>query len=286
MAILTIGKILKEAGLDTSKRIKLVRHKDNRSELMIDGKVVNGNPYDWYINDRKSFIAYQSEQSEERFKNADYIVSFIGEDGTTARMVGVYRVLGLDKERMERVNNGHFFYQMEEVDGFDELNERVIIDWGKSAINWHQWLDKNDKEIIAIERKGIDWVCPDYDQIKLSFEQLQRIFRDEISVWKNKLSASNCIYVISDSKSGNLYVGSTYNREGIWGRWKDYAATGHGGDVELVKLLEADPEYAKKYFTWAILQVLPLGIQDEKAISIETLWKNKLGRTACALNRN
>lgn len=155
MAILTIGKILKEAGLDTSKRIKLVRHKDNRSELMIDGKVVNGNPYDWYINDRKSFIAYQSEQSEERFKNADYIVSFIGEDGTTARMVGVYRVLGLDKERMERVNNGHFFYQMEEVDGFDELNERVIIDWGKSAINWHQWLDKNDKEIIAIERKGI-----------------------------------------------------------------------------------------------------------------------------------
>lgn len=168
MAILTIGKILKEAGLDTSKRIKLVRHKDNRSELMIDGKVVNGNPYDWYINDRKSFIAYQSEQSEERFKNADYIVSFIGEDGTTARMVGVYRVLGLDKERMERVNNGHFFYQMEEVDGFDELNERVIIDWGKSAINWHQWLDKNDKEIIAIERKGIDWVCPDYDQIKLS----------------------------------------------------------------------------------------------------------------------
>lgn len=36
----------------------------------------------------------------------------------------------------------------------------------------------------------------------------------------------------------------------------------------------------------AILQVLPLGIQDEKAISIETLWKNKLGRTACALNRN
>lgn len=286
MAILTIGKILKEAGLDTSKRIKLVRHKDNRSELMIDGKVVNGNPYDWYINDRKSFIAYQSEQSEERFKNADYIVSFIGEDGTTARMVGVYRVLGLDKERMERVNNGHFFYQMEEVDGFDELNERVIIDWGKSAINWHQWLDKNDKEIIAIERKGIDWVCPDYDQIKLSFEQLQRIFRDEISVWKNKLSASNCIYVISDSKSGNLYVGSTYNREGIWGRWKDYAATGHGGDVELVKLLEAEPEYAKKYFTWAILQVLPLGIQDEKAISIETLWKNKLGRTACALNRN
>lgn len=57
--------------------------------------------------------------------------------------------------------------------------------------------------------------------------------------------------------------------------------------LTISKLLsEADPDYAKKYFTWAILQVLPLGIQDDKAIAVETLWKNKLGRTACALNRN
>ena len=286
MAILTISKLLNEAGLDTTKRIKLLRHKDNRKGLMIEGKPVDGNPYEWYIKDRQKFIAYQSEQSEALFKDVDYIVSFIGEEGTTARMVGVYRILGLDQERIDKVNNGHFYYKMAEVSGFEELNERVIIDWGKSTITWHQWLHKNDKEVVAIERKGIDWVCPDYEEIILSYEQLQRIFKDQISVWKNKLSSSSCIYVISDSKSGSLYVGSTYNREGIWGRWKDYASTGHGGDVELIKLLEADPEYAKKYFTWAILQVLPLGIQDEKAIHIETLWKNKLGRSACSLNKN
>lgn len=286
MAILTISKLLNEAGLDTTKRIKLLRHKDNRKGLMIEGKPVDGNPYEWYIKDRQKFIAYQSEQSEALFKDVAYIVSFIGEEGTTARMVGVYRILGLDQERIDKVNNGHFYYKMAEVSGFEELNERVIIDWGKSTITWHQWLHKNDKEVVAIERKGIDWVCPDYEEIILSYEQLQRIFKDQISVWKNKLSSSNCIYVISDSKSGSLYVGSTYNREGIWGRWKDYASTGHGGDVELIKLLEADPEYAKKYFTWAILQVLPLGIQDEKAIHIETLWKNKLGRSACSLNKN
>lgn len=286
MAILTISKLLNEAGLDTTKRIKLLRHKDNRKGLMIEGKPVDGNPYEWYIKDRQKYIAYQSEQSEALFKDVDYIVSFIGEEGTTARMVGVYRILGLDQERIDKVNNGHFYYKMAEVSGFEELNERVIIDWGKSTITWHQWLHKNDKEVVAIERKGIDWVCPDYEEIILSYEQLQRIFKDQISVWKNKLSSSNCIYVISDSKSGSLYVGSTYNREGIWGRWKDYASTGHGGDVELIKLLEADPEYAKKYFTWAILQVLPLGIQDEKAIHIETLWKNKLGRSACSLNKN
>ena len=161
MAILTISKLLSEAGLDITKKIKLVRHKDSRKEQLIEGEPVVGNPYEWYIKDRQKFINYQGEQSEDRFKDVDYIVSFIGEEGTTARMVGVYRILGLDEEKMKRIANGRFFYKMEEVKGFDELNERVIIDWGKSAITWHQWLHKNDKEIVAVERKGIDWGCPD-----------------------------------------------------------------------------------------------------------------------------
>ena len=157
MAILTITKLLKEVLPDLNvKKVKLVRHKDNRKELFIDGEPVKGNPYEWYINDREKFIAYQSEQSENRFKGVGHIVSFIGEEGTTARLVGVYKVLGIDDAKGKRINNGHLFYKMEEVPGFDEFNERVIIDWGKSAITWHQWLDKNDKEVIAIERKGID----------------------------------------------------------------------------------------------------------------------------------
>lgn len=86
--------------------------------------------------------------------------------------------------------------------------------------------------------------------------------------------------------TGKLYVGSTYNREGIWGRWKDYAKTGHGNDVELMRILETDPNYAKDNFTWSILQVLPLGISENEAVRIETLWKNKLGREACKLNKN
>jgi hypothetical protein len=33
-------------------------------------------------------------------------------------------------------------------------------------------------------------------------------------------------------------------------------------------------------------QTLPLNIKEDKAIDIETKWKEKLGRAACALNRN
>ena len=66
-------------------------------------------------------------------------------------------------------------------------------------------------------------------------------------MWRDKLSACNCIYVISDSNTGKLYVGSTYNSRGIWGRWEEYAKTGHGGDVELKKLLAEDPNYGNAF---------------------------------------
>jgi hypothetical protein len=289
MKILTIGKLLRETGLDLNKNIKLVRHKDHNQTHIIEGKTVEGNPYKWYLSDRKMFIAYQAQQKKEVFKNIDYIISFLGEEGTLARLIGVYRILGLDLEKMKRLNkdnNKYFYYKIEEVDGFEELNQRVIIDWGKGR-NWHQGLKAGkDKEVFAIDPNDIDWYCPDYERIMLSYEQLKRIFSKQISTWKNKLSDTNCIYVISDKVSGKLYIGSTYNHDGIWGRWKDYAANGHGGDKELIKLLKTDKDYAKKNFTWAILQLLPLGINQDRAVDFETLWKNKLGREACKLNKN
>ena len=56
-SFMTIRTVLGLAGLDITKRIKLVRHKDSRDAITINGKTVVGNPYDWYLNDRKKFIA-------------------------------------------------------------------------------------------------------------------------------------------------------------------------------------------------------------------------------------
>lgn len=141
MAIIKIGELLKLRGLDINKRIKLVRHKDARQKQFINGVEVEGNPYDWYRNDKDKFIAYQSEQHRDVFKNVDYIVSFIGENGTIARFIGIYKIEGPDNER----NTNKYCYKITEVEGFDELKERIIIDWGPSTISWHQWL--NDKMI-------------------------------------------------------------------------------------------------------------------------------------------
>ena len=45
--ILSIRELLSLRGLDVNKRIKVVRHKDSRKEVIIRGKLEQGNPYDW-----------------------------------------------------------------------------------------------------------------------------------------------------------------------------------------------------------------------------------------------
>jgi hypothetical protein len=81
--------------------------------------------------------------------------------------------------------------------------------------------------------------------------------------------------LIQDTKTGKQYVGSTYGNDGIWGRWKEYAATGHGDDDLLIQELENDALYAMKYFQWTILEILPLKISGNEAIDRESLWKKK-----------
>ena len=289
MAFLKLSEIL-EKGMPgiTSKEVKLVRHAGNKVE--IDGKAVPGDPYSLYISNHDLFLKYQSEQTEDVFKDVDYIVSFIAEEGTSARLIGVFKVEGYDNARKAKNKlQNKFYYELSDVEAFKkEYSERIIIDWGKGTRSWWQWLKhgEKDKDVIAIEKQGVEWKYPTYEEIILPFEQLQRIIKGNGGIWKHKLSAVIGIYVISDTLTGNLYVGSATRPNGIWGRWSDYAKDGHGGNVDLEALIKQDPDYAKNYFQWGILQTCSLGNSRNDILHLESVWKEKLGRKACGLNEN
>ena len=125
-----------------------------------------------------------------------------------------------------------------------------------------------------------------FDDVVLDYNQRKRRFETNNAEWKSKLESCNGIYLILDKKCGKQYVGSTYNRDGIWGRWKQYAETGHGGDKDLKPLLADDSNYAAKYFQWCILETLPLKILDEHAIDRESLYKRKFGTREFGYNNN
>ena len=95
------------------------------------------------------------------------------------------------------------------------------------------------------------------------------------------------MYLITDTLSGMLYVGSAYGEDGIWGRWKEYVATnGHGGNKALKNLIDEDWEYACKHFRFSILMLLPKTVTPDEAIRKEQLFKRKLGTNSFGLNNN
>lgn len=289
--ITTIQALLKErnAEFDSAdkKRVRLIRHKDSRKIKVIDGKNYSNSLYDLYLNEHDVFLSYQSEQIKKRFKNVDYIVAFIGEESFSSRFVGVFKNCGIIKEIEDYKEEKQAKYDFQELQGFDMLKERVIIDW-KNPVSWLQNYN-NEMPVIRIDRGLQENNIPlftQFEDVLLDYGQLSRIINTENAEWKSKLESCNCIYLILDKHTGKQYVGSTYNTKGIWGRWKEYAEHGHGGDKDLKPLIENDASYAKKYFQWCILETLPLKILKEHAIDRESLYKRKFGTRVFGYNNN
>lgn len=269
------------------KRVRLIRHKDSRRDKVIDGKMYRNSLYDLYLNEHDAFLSYQSEQVVKRFKDVDYIVSFIGEESTLSRFVGVFRNDGILKEIEAYKGEAQAKFIFSELKGFELLKERVIIDW-KSPISWLQNYT-NLMPVIRIDRGLMENNIPvftSFEDVVLTYAQLKLIFDTNHPEWKAKLESCNGIYLILDKLTGKQYVGSTYNTKGIWGRWADYANTGHGENTDLAPLIDKDADYAKKYFQWCILETLPLKILPEQAIDRESLYKRKFGTREFGYNNN
>ena len=288
--IATIQELLKGRNEEFDKadveRIRLIRHKDSRKEKIIGGKSYETSLYDIYLYENEAFMTYQSEQLVKKFKNVDYLVSFIGEESTSSRFVGVYKNNGILQMLPDDKGEAYARFDIQEIPGFELLKERVIIDWNNPV----QWLQHyNEMPVIRIDRGLIENNLPvfvRYEDVVLNYIQLKTIINSNNPEWKSRLESCNCIYLILDKSNGKQYVGTTYNTKGIWGRWSEYAKTGHGDDVELKKCIESDPKYAEKNFQWCILETLPIKILQEQAIERESLYKRKLGTRIYGHNKN
>lgn len=277
--MITIQELLYNRGLDKkSKRIKLFRHKTKTIDL-----------YNLYRSDKAMFLRYQSQQSKEVFRNADYIVSFVGEKGTRSRFIGVFKIISMKKLRKKKVSVDNGLYQYEyvisEVKGYEDLKERVIIDWGKGAQSWYQYIS-NVKQVIEIQ-PGLHYKqFTDYFDFILNYKELKEIIQNSYIDWRRMLSITKGIYLINDTKTGKLYVGAAYGENGIWGRWSYYIKTnGHAENKILKKLITKDQEYAHN-FQYSILMLLPSTITPNEAIKKELLFKRKLGTNSFGLNGN
>lgn len=272
MAILYFSDILKKVEIDP-KDVKLIRHSlsDKGFRSCYDvGQVVE----------------YTRQQKESFSNGYKYWAVFISDSGNYARFYGLYRVgkhvpatADVAPEGFphpEWFNGESAYYELMPVEELSEYENRLLIDWGPSAKMWHQ-KGTTDKPIVAL-RGDLKKLFPGYDDVLLSFEALKEIFSNAgaYSDWKVALSSVKGVYLISDTFDGRLYVGSAYGKDGIWGRWSEYSATGgHGHNKLLEATLNTFPD-RRNYLKWSILQVLPKNTTDDATIAVENKWKDRL----------
>lgn len=283
---MTLGliDILRLAGFDPKVPTKLVRHQDRRYP------VVELRRHNW-------LELYQSYQSKPKFHSAKQIVSFYGLHGTRAGFYGVYNVLGHQAHQpregpimascdwsSEWNRDARFSYDLQRDPRFDDFRDRIVIDWGPGTLAWVQ--DLVDKPVLQILEPGRGLPpFEDYLEFSLKYDQLKGLFRNEDAHqdWKAHLSAVGGVYLILAEGTGDLYVGSASGVEGIWGRWRDYAKSEHGGNVQLRKLIQSDSSYPHA-FRFSLLQILPKTTVKKELIQHEERYKQKLGTRAKGLN--
>lgn len=269
--MLILQKFLEsQTDLFKNKKIKLVRHKDSREE------------YREMLKQRDTILEYQTEQKYPIFKDCDYIISFIGTERSKSILLGIFKVNGC-----EIGTNKKLYYDLEEIHDLAYLNDRLVIDWGLAARNWHQWYHAQEKEIIEILPAGYMGSFPGLLDFVLEYDELKKLTENPEANydWKTHLSSVNGIYLILDAATGNQYIGSANGKEGIWQRWCDYAKTIHGGNKLLKELHEQNPN-CHRNFKYSILQTLPSNTTQKEIIKIENLYKEKLGTKVFGLNGN
>lgn len=241
---------------------------------------------------------YQAIQGPNRFKNCDMVISFLGTEGTNGVFQGCYQVGGFvpyDRSKLPEdftPDSGmspttSVIYELTRTDLLSDLKDRLVIDWGKGAINWCQ-NGTTEKELLAIRPAVSEINFTSYDKVLLSYEALHKIVYNKAAykVWEEKLSAVAGVYLITDTKTGKHYVGSASGEQGgIWGRWSDYARTKHGGNKRLVELIAADPDYCKN-FQYSILEIFPIKRDKHEILQYEQLYKRKLWSIQFGLNDN
>ena len=116
---------------------------------------------------------------------------------------------------------------------------------------------------------------PGSDELGLTWGELDNLPRS----WVHRLCQWRGIYFILDGADGKGYVGSAYGEKNLYGRWKNYAEKGDGGN----KLLR---DRAPDKFRFSILELVsPTETQDE-VCRREKNWKDRLHTREFGLNAN
>lgn len=262
--MLKLVDLIRQSGID------LGRYKIH---CATDNKHSDWRPLEAYF--AGTFEDGQASQSKTNF-TCDNVLSLINlGDSKRWLFVGVYRVKGVQPAK----GWSGFIYSLKRLPGLEHLEGRAIVDFPKSFRSSYLVGPNYEDQLIvrAIREERLSIAdFPGFNRVRLSFEMLASIIRQNNPSWRAALANVAGVYVIADRATGKQYVGSAYGGVGLWQRWSAYAKTGHGGNKKLRQLLKQKGfEYAKN-FQFSLLEFCDITESDGYILSRESHWKDVL----------
>lgn len=241
------------------------------------------NPLDVYLGGK--FEEWQSWQTKRNFERK-FITSLIQLPQSNKWLfAGVFESFGCEF----KPDSNLFKYKTAVIGSLDSLAGRVIVEFKRSGRNSYllaeNWTDSLNVSEVLSEKMVVNEFSA-YSETSIDKATLDIIVQQDIPSWKTALSAVSGVYLITDTHTGKLYVGSATGEGGFWQRWREYSASGHGHNKELKRLLaEQGHEYAS-HFQYSILEIADTHTSPNIVISRESYWKSVLCSRLHGYNSN
>jgi hypothetical protein len=254
--------------------IALGRHKIH---LATPGRT---SPLEAYL--QGNFKEWQEEQNAKNFE-CETVIGLVRLGDDRWLFVGVYRVLGVEGA------DSKFRYKTELLPGQDDLVGRIVVRYKREFRSSYIWGNKYGSHLEVAKLLELPFAIEGfkgYNGVRLSHKILKMIVHSSEESWRSALSSVSGVYLVMDSETGKGYVGSAYGEGGIWQRWSRYADKGHGGDAELIALLEEKGTSYAEHFQYAVLEIADPLDTKEQVLARENHWKEVLMSRKFGYNSN
>jgi len=275
---IAFNDLLLKAGISL-KSTRLLRHQE-------PGANRGRSAYELWRDDRVAFDVYQGQhgtQAHQSLVSATAWASFVGTPQGETMFVGLYaaRYAGLSQTETVSPTTGIKYdagyahiYEIQLQPTLSEYIGRLFIQWD-GARAYVRRVDNRDWPITELRRQFQEPVFPGYLHFIRTLSQLAALPQ----LWIEMLKAARGVYVLTCPRTKELYIGSATGSDGFWGRWMQYAADGHGGNIQLKSRDRSD-------YQVAILEVAGSSSTENDILQLEIRWKEKLQSRQMGLNSN
>jgi hypothetical protein len=253
----------------------------NQAKVHLAGPYAKKHPLDEFLAGR--FEEWQRWQSRKNFERPIVLSLIQYQVGHRWLFAGLFDSHGASQ------SGDLWCYDLRERPAAQAFRGRLVVQFERPGRA--PYLDADRWASALIVHQILPEPCsvadfPGYRAVGISKSTLDTIVRLVPASWRTALASVAGVYLISDTQTGKLYVGSASGEGGIWGRWVVYAQTGHGGNALLRELLDREGAARAADFRFSILEIADIHDSEEAILTRESHWKRILVTRDHGLNAN